>query len=382
LATTTHTPGVTIRELRAADPIEPFIDVEWTINRGDPNWIPPLRMTLGSALNRRKHPFHAHADVAYFLAEGPSGVVGRVAAIVNRLHNEHHGDRVGFFGLFQCVDDAAIAAALLDAAAGWLRDRGMDVMRGPLNFSTNEEVASPGVLVEGFDTPPMLMMTYNPPYFAGLLEASGLTKAKDLLATLLDQPDAVPARGANLIDRLLQRAGVTIRPLELKRFREDVDALKEVYNAAWSGNWGFVPMTDAEFEHLAREFRPVVDPDLCFIAEVGDEPVGFSLALPNLNEALRHLPDGRLLPFGWAKVLWYRRRIRSIRYLTVGLKPRLHHAGIGQAFYRKTWLAAVAKGYVRGEGSWILEDNYEMLRAIERMGGRAYKRYRIYERSI
>lgn len=382
MPTTRRTAGATIRELTPGTSLDPFIRVDWAVNAGDPNWVPPLRMSLEAALDRRRHPFHAHADVAYFLAEGPSGPVGRIAAIVNHLHNQFHDDQVGFFGLFQCADDESTAAALLDTAASWLSQRGMTSMRGPMNFSTNEEVASPGVLVEGFHSPPAVMMSHNPPYYDRLLTAAGLGKAKDVVATIFDQPEALPERGERVLDRLLERAGVTIRPLDLKRFRREVEALKEVYNAAWSLNWGFVPMTDAEFDHLAREFRPIVDPDLCFIAENGDEPVGFSLALPDLNEALRHLPNGRLLPFGWARLLWHRRRIRSLRHLTVGLKPRLHHAGLGQAFYRRTWLTGVAKGYVRAEGSWILEDNHEMLRAIERMGGRIYKRYRIYERRI
>jgi GNAT superfamily N-acetyltransferase len=371
-----------VREIRPGESLGRFIDLQWKINRADPNWISPLRMSVAGALDRGKHPFHEHADIAYMVAERKGEVVGRIAAIVNHLHNDHYSDRLGFFGLFECENDPATAQTLFDAAAGWLKARGMDAMRGPLNFSTNEEVASPGVLLEGFDTPPMLMMTHNPPYYAELHEEAGFAKSKDVLALIMDRPDMPPERGLRVMDRLLARAAVKIRPLNLSRFEQDVEALKEVYNSAWSENWGFVPMTEAEFEHLAKEFRPIVDPDLCLIAESGAEPVGFYLALPNLNEALQHLPRGRLFPFGWAKLLWHKSRVRSIRVVTVGFKPHLHRAGLGPAFYRAAWLAAAAKGYLRGEASWVLEDNHEMIRAVEKMGGTSYKRYRIYERPI
>ncbi|MEX2582688.1 MAG: N-acetyltransferase, partial [Gemmatimonadota bacterium] len=369
----TQTPAPAIRQIPPGSSLKPFIDLQWTINRRDPNWISPLRMSVEAALDRSKHPFHAHADVAYFVAKRGATVVGRIAAIVNRLHNSHHADRVGFFGLFECEDDIDTARALFAAAEKWLAERGMESMRGPLNFSTNEEISSPGVLVEGFDTPPYLMMSHNPPYYGRLHEESGFVQVKDALAFMMDRPDQPPERGVRVMDRLLARVGVTIRPMNLKRFREDVDALKEVYNAAWSRNWGFVPMTDDEFEHLAKEFRPIVDPDLCLIAETQDEPVGFFLALPNLNEALRHLPDGRLLPFGWAKLLWYKRRLTSIRVVTLGVKPHLQKAGVGPAFYRTGFLSSVEKGYRRGEGSWILADNLEIVRALERMGATVYK---------
>jgi GNAT superfamily N-acetyltransferase len=377
-----RTSEVRVREIPEGRSLRSFIDLQWRLNRHDPNWVAPLRMTVAAALKRKKHPFHRHSEVAYFLAERNGRVVGRIAAIENRLHNEFHEDRVGFFGLFESEDDPEVARALLEAAADWLRRRGLDVMRGPLNFSTNEEVASPGVLVEGFDTRPAIMMSHNPPYYGPLLEGAGLRKVKDVLAFRFDDPEAVPRRGAQSIQRILAREGVRVRPLDIRRFREEVDTIKAIYNSAWSRNWGFVPMTDAEFDHIAREFRPIVDPDLCLIAEVNGEAIGFSLVLPDLNEALRHNPDGRLFPFGLLRLLWYRRRIRGMRVLTLGFQPRYQHAGIGVAFYLQTWLTGVRKGYIRGEASWILEDNLEMVRALERMGAPAGRRNRIYERAL
>jgi GNAT superfamily N-acetyltransferase len=374
--------GVVVHEIPHGASLGNFIDLAWTVNAGDPAWVPPLRLNLKGVLDRKKHPFHEHADVAYFLALRGGRPAGRIAAILNHRYNEFHNDHVGFFGLFECEDEHTTAQALVEAATSWLRDRGCTVIRGPVNLSTNDELASPGVLIEGFSAPPAVMMTHNPPYYAALLEGTGLVKARDLIAFWFDDPAAVPSRGARTLDRLLERQGATIRALDPKRFRQDVDAIKEVYNAAWTRNWGFVPMTDAEFDHLAREFRFIVDPDLCLIAEVAGEPIGFSLTIPDLNLALRHLSDGRLFPTGLIKLLWHRRRIDSMRVMTLGFKPPYQHAGLGPAFYIRTWQTGVSKGICRGEGSWILEENQEMVRPLERMGGRIYKRYRIFEREL
>ena len=372
---------VSVREIPGGEPLGDFIDLPWRINRGDPSWVPPLRMALRTALDRSRHPFHRHATVAYFLARRGEEPVGRIAAIVNHRHNEYHQDRVGFFGLFESIRDEGVAQALLDAAASWLRERGMTTIRGPVNFSTNEEIASPGVLVEGFATPPMAMMTHNPAYYAELLEGTGLEKAKDVLAFWLDDPNP-PERLVRGMDRVVERMNAVIRPLDLKHFRRDVDIIKQIYNSAWSRNWGFVPMTDEEFDHLARDFRPIVDPALCLIAEVKGEPVGFSLALPNINHALRHLPNGRLFPFGLFRFLWHKRKVRGIRVVTLGFKPGFQHSGLGAALYLRGWLAGTERGYDHGEASWILEDNLDMVRPLERMGGTPYKRYRIYERPL
>lgn len=358
-----------------------FIDVAWRINAGDPCWVPPLRMVEKTVLNPRKHPFHQHAEVAYFLAEKDGEAVGRIAAIVNRRHNEFHKDRLGFFGFFESENDPETARALLGAAAEWLRARGMDAMRGPVNFSTNEESSSPGVLVDGFDSSPVILMSHNPPYYAGLLEGAGLTKSKDLLAFWV--ADATPpARAERSVDRILAREHATIRSLDMGRFDEEVATIQRIYNSAWQQNWGFVPMTEAEIEHLARELKPVVDPHLCLFAEVDGRAVGFSLALPNLNEALRKIPSGRLLPTGIFRLLWERRRIRSLRIITLGLEPGFQRSGLGAALYLKTFQVGAPLGYRTAEASWILEDNWEMRRPLEKMGASAYRTYRIYDQPL
>ncbi|HYW10150.1 MAG TPA: GNAT family N-acetyltransferase [Longimicrobium sp.] len=370
-----------VREVPRGGSLAPFLDVAWKINAADPMWVPPLRMVVGNALNRDKHPFHLHADVAYFIAERGGAAVGRIAAIVNHRHNEFHEDRVGFFGMFECVDDASVARLLVDTAADWVRARGMDTLRGPMNLSTNEEVSSPGVLVEGFDTPPSITMSHNPPYYARLLEGCGLVGSKDLLAYWMPSSVA-PERLVRVVERTSKRDGVTLRPLRMKKLNEEVRIIHEIYNSAWSRNWGFVPMTSEEFTNLAKDMKSVVDPELCLIAEIGGEPVGFSLALPDLNHALKHIPDGRLFPFGVFKLLWHRRKVHSLRLITLGLKPEYQTSGMGAAMYLRTFQVGARKGFHTAEASWILDDNHLMRQALEKLDFVVYKRYRIFDRAL
>jgi GNAT superfamily N-acetyltransferase len=358
-----------------------FVDLSWTVNERDPVWVPPLRRELNKVLDRRKHPFHQHAEVAYFLAERGGEAVGRIAAVVNRQYNDFHEEKTGFFGFFECLDDAEAARALVDRAAEWLRERGMERMRGPMNFSTNDDFSSPGVLVEGFDTPPVVMMSHNPPYYGRLLEGAGLAKSKDLLAYWIPT-NYGPERAVSGLARLQRRIGVTIRSVRMQDLEAEVRRVQEVYNAAWSRNWGFVPMTEAEFANMARSLKPVVKPELVLLAEKPDgEPVGFLLALPDLNVALKHLKDGRLFPFGIFKFLWHQRKIRTLRLITLGMKPGYQHLGLGAAMYMKGFEVAAAHGYQAGEGSWILEDNLEMRGAMDKMAT-VYKRYRVYDRDL
>jgi GNAT superfamily N-acetyltransferase len=372
--------GVTVREIPRGASMKPFIDFAWTVNAADPQWVPHLRMAIEPVLDRNKHPFHQHAEVAYFLAERGGQIAGRIAACVNHQYNQHHApDRTGFFGFFECVDDPAVASALLDTASAWLRARGMEVMRGPFNFSTNDEFSSPGVLIEGFETSPTVMMSHNPRYYARLMDAAGMAKSKDLVAYWI--PDRIPERLRNAMARLGQRAGVTIRQVRMKDLQAEVRRVQEVYNAAWSQNWGFVPMTEAEFHHMAKELRPVVEPDLVLLAEKADgEPIGFLLALPDLNRAFKHLRDGRMFPLGLFKFLWQKRKIDTARLLTLGLKPGYQHLGLGAAMYTRLLEIGIEMGYKGAEGSWILEDNHEMRTALEKLGATRNKQYRIYER--
>jgi len=358
---------------------EAFISLPYRLHRSDPAWVAPLRRDVRAALCRESNPFFDHAEAEYFLARRDGVGVGRIAAIHNRLHNEFHRDAVGFFGFFEAEDDAEAAAALFDASSSWLRARGLTMMRGPASFSTNDEC---GLLVDGFDAPPTLMMPHNPPRYVGLVEGAGFIKAKDLLVyqTTVEPPPARLVAGA---ERLERRCGVTTRPLAMSRFAAEVDLVKRLYNASWERNWGFVPMTGREIEHLARQLEPVVVPELVAFAESGGQPIGFAAAVPDLNVALRRNPSGRIFPgLGFIKVLWAARRVDRLRVLLLGTLPEWRGKGVDALLCRRIWEAGSRKGYRWAEAGWVLEDNHPMRNGLSRMGFVAYKTYRMYDRQI
>lgn len=363
------------------DGLKPFIDFEWAVYQNDPLWVPHLKLDRKEFLDPKKNPFFEHSDTAFFLAFRDGKPVGRIAAVVNHNYNQFHEDRTGFFGLFDCLDDAEAAKALLDRAAGFLKTKGRASMCGPVNLSTNDEA---GLLVEGHGVPPVIMMTYNPKYYEKLLESYGLKKAKDLLAYRIEVPTAPPERLRRGCELILKRGGFTIRTVRMKDFKNEVARIKTIYNSAWERNWGFVPMTDKEFDHLGAQMKMVLDPDFLFIAEKDGEPIGFSLTIPNLNEALIRLRNGRLLPFGLLKLLWHSRKgaIDSLRVITLGITKEHRNSGIDTVFYYKSFEAAIAKKYKWAEMSWILEDNVPMNRPLLNMGAQVYKRYRIYEKPL
>lgn len=355
--------------------------MQWRIYADDPNWVPPLRMAVRDLLDPARHPFHQHAEMQCFLALRDGEAVGRVCAVVNHRSNEFHDEKVGTFGLFETIDDPEVTRVLLDAAAEWLRGRGMRLMRGPMNLSTNDELYGPGVLIDGFDTPPTVMMAHAPRYYQSLVEGSGLEKARDLIAYWMDAPEP-PPRLRRMYDRLRRTEGVRIRSLNMKRLDAEIDLILQIYNSAWERNWGFVPFTEDEIRHLAKELKPVVAPEYCPLVFVDDEPVAFALALPDFNQALHHLDSGRLLPFGIFKLLWHRRNIDRIRVLTLGIKPGYRNRGFDAAMIAHIMIESGKRDQARGECSWILEDNLEMRNAIERAGGHEYKRYRVYEKQL
>ena len=365
-----HIRPVTTRVLRRT-----FIKFPWKIYRDDPLWAPPLISQLKETFDRRKNPFYDHADVQLFLALRGDLPVGRIAAVINHAHNDFHDERTGFFGFFECVNDQSAAGKLLGAARDWLRQRGMETLRGPASFSSNDEW---GLLVQGFDSSPVLMMPYNPPYYPELLERCGLAKAKDLYAYRMLIEEGLPDRLRRMAAKIEQKEGLTIRPIDMKNFDQELKRIKVIYNNAWSKNWGFVPMTEAEFDHLAKQLKPLVVPELVLFAEVDGRPAGFSLTLPDYNQALKHL-NGRLFPFGIFKLLWHSRKIDHPRILVMGVIHEYQRRGIDAVFYVRTWDAGKKRGYTWGEMSWILEDNEMMKRAMELMGGKVYKTYRIYE---
>jgi GNAT superfamily N-acetyltransferase len=360
--------------------LKAFMKLPWKIYQKDPHWVPPLLSELEKVLDPKQHPFHEHAETALFLARGNGEVVGRISASVNHLYNEFHEAKVGNFGFFECIDDLEVARALLDTTFEWNQQRHMTLLMGPMNFSTNEEFCSPGVLVDGFDHPPAVMMAHTPNYYSRLLEDCGFTKSKDLLSYWLagEQP---PERLVKGVARIKKAQNVVVRSLNMKDLDGEIERIKEVYNAAWERNWGFVPMTEAEFEHMAKSMKPVINPHLCAIAEIDGEPVGFGLELPDLNRAFKHM-NGRLLPFGWAKFLWYKRKIDSARVLTLGVKPAHRQKGIDSMLIIHLYIEGNKAGFPKGECSWILEDNMPMRHGLERIGGYVYKTYRVYEKLI
>jgi GNAT superfamily N-acetyltransferase len=366
---------VDVTSVQSPSDLKAFINLPWSIYRGDPYWIPQLRSELKKRLDRSTYPFFDYGDAAFFIARRDGRVVGRIAAIKNDNHVAFHEEAVGFFGFFDCIEDPEVANILFSHAADWLRANNLEVMRGPTSYTTNDEC---GLLVDGFDSSPTIMMPYNPHYYLDLIDGFGFKKAKDLLAYEITDEVPLPERLVKIVERIKQRRKITIRPLVRKQIDQEIQRITEIYNSAWERNWGFVPMTDREIDHMAKELIQIVDPDVVLFAEVDGEPVAFILALPDFYSALRHA-NGRLFPFGLLKILWHARKIDTVRIMVFGIKEEFRRQGIDALMYYEVYTAGVAKGYRRGELSWILEDNALMNRALENMGARVYKRYRIYD---
>lgn len=376
---------ITLKRVESSADLKAFIDLPWKIYKGDPNWVPPLRIAVRDTLDVKKNPFFKHATMVKYLALRDGNVVGRIIGVVDDAHNEHHGEKTAFFGFFESIEDEKVSHALLDEVAKWAKEKGMTALRGPMNPSTNHEC---GLLVEGFQDPPSVMMTYNPPYYAQHFESWGLGKAKDLLAYNIDGrkvkfADKLMAQA----ERLRQSSSVKFRPINMRKFDEEVEAILEIYNDAWEKNWGFVPMTPEEFRHMAKDMKAIVNPELLLLATLKDKPIGFALTLPDVNQAIAKVKDGKLFPFGIFKLLWFlkgpgKKVINRCRILTLGFKKDYREMGIGPLLYAEYLKRGPALGYPVGEASWVLEDNKPMTRALEMMCGERSKVYRIYNRAL
>lgn len=358
-----------------------FLALPLKIYAGDPNFVPPLLMERRDFLDPSKNPFFKHASTQLFLARIDGEVVGRIAACEDRNYIAFHGERVGFFGFYEAVDDPDVARALFDEARTWLHGRGLEKMLGPASFTSNHEL---GLLTDGFDSPPMVMMTYNPRYYIRHFEeVLGLPKAKDLNAYWMSALQDPPEKVVRIAEKVRAKEGVVVRPVNLQDFAAEARRIKEIYNSAWEKNWGFVPFTDEEFDHMAKELKQIAIADLLLIAEVEGEPVAFSMTLPDMNQAFIHVDGGRLtrfgVPVGLARLLWHMRKIDQLRLITLGIKEAYRKRGIDAILYLDTLRAARKLGYKGGEISWTLEDNVLVNRAIEMMGGQKYKGYRMYE---
>jgi hypothetical protein len=347
-----------------------------------PQWVPPLREAVYDALDRAKNPFYQDAERELFLAVREGRVVGRIAAIENPAHNRFHDDRVGFWGFFECVDDQRVADLLFRVAGDWLAERGLDTMRGPMNPSTNYEC---GLLVAGYEHPPTFMTAWNPPYYDTLCAGAGMEKSKDLLGFWF--PAAEPGyQLPEFVERQAARAltggRITFRDLDPRHFDREVAACWEIYNDAWERNWGFVPMTRGEFEHMAKDMRHLLWPELAFMASVDGEPAGFMLALPDYNEALMKNRSGRLLPFGLARMLLGKRTIRTARVMALGVKGKFRTRSILALFTSEVMRRGLAMGKTGAEASWLLEDNQLIVKPMRAMGAREQHRWRIYDRPL
>lgn len=369
---------LSVSECQRATDQRNFLIFPEALYSNTPHWVCPLRIERRDFFDPKKNPFFSNAEVQLFLAKRDGMVVGRVSAHVYHPHNRTHNEKTGFFGFFECENDYEIAKALWDAARDWLKSRGMERMRGPCNFTTNHEI---GFLADGFDRPPVIMMTYTMPYYLEFAARYGMAKAMDVFAYHGYSATGFDPRAERLIDRIKTRANATVRTIDMSRFAEEVAHVKRIYNAAWAPNWGFVPMDDDELNHMAKDLRQIIDPRIVLFVEVEGQPVGFSLALPDINQALIRL-RGRLFPFGLFKLLWLmkvKRVCTLARIMVMGVLPEYQKRGVDTIMNFETYKRATEAGYTEGEMSWVLETNEQMIAVAENLGYTRYKTYRLYE---
>ncbi len=372
-----------IREVRTRRDVNQFVDVPWRIYAEDPQWVPPLKLEVKEFINPRKHPFYQHGAATQFIATRGGVALGRILVSDDPNFNQQHASNLGCFGMFECVADPEMAHALLDQAAQWLRGRGRTAMLGPIDYSTNYPC---GLLIEGFDTPPRVLMNHHRRYYQELLESWGLTKAKDLYAWWFNDPHDLLAQWRPRLERLAKRCRVTVRSFQLHDFAAELERCREVYNGAMSDHWGFVKLTETEFEHIGRQLKQLAIAEQVLLAEVEGKAVGFSITLPDIHEAIRPL-EGRLtrfgLPLGLARFMYRKRRIKTARMLVLDVLQHYRRRGVAEMLILQTLdHGKNVLGYTAAELSWTLEDNAAVNRTIESVGGRRYKTYRLYSKDI
>ncbi|MFC1501329.1 hypothetical protein ACFL58_02645 [Elusimicrobiota bacterium] len=364
-----------IQTVKTSSDFNKFIKFPWSIYKDDENWVPPLLFDIKFVLN--KSPFWEHAQKELFLAiDDDEQVIGRIAGIVDRHYIEFQGENVGFFGFFECINNRETAELLFNTVKHWLKSKNIDKMYGPMNPSTNDEC---GFLCEGFDSSPVLMMPYNPDYYLELAQDCGLKKKKELYAYDINVEEAPMDRLAKLARIIYKKnPGLSIRPMNLKDFKNEIEKTIEVYNQAWEKNWGFVPWTKKEFHTMASRMKDLINPKFAVLAEINGKPIGIKLSIPDYNIITKEL-NGRLFPFGFLKILLGKNKIKSTRTMIVGVIKDYRNKGIEGLMYYEAFKNAKAYGLKRGEFSWILDDNILTQRSCESMGGVLYKKYRVYE---
>ncbi len=374
--------SVTVRPVASSGDRRKFIDFGYSLYDGDPHFVPPLRMDQAKILNEKKNPFFEHGEIGLFLAEDNGKVVGRIAAIRNGMHLQKYDDNVGFFGFFETVDDLEVSKVLVEAASGWLNERGLVAMRGPANPSLND---TSGLLVEGFDREPSILMAYNKPYYEKHLLDLGFERKMTMFAYYVHKKyiDITKLeRGAAIVQR--RNPGLTLRTMDMKRYMDEAMIAKDIYNEAWSENWGHVPMTDHEFEHLAKDLKQVVDPNLVYYLELDGDTVAFSVTIPNLNQALKHVKGGRLLPLGLPTLL-ARAKLGGVyetRMPLMGVRKAYHGRGFDSLMVLETIKRGKEADYDACEMSWVLESNKVLVNALDNMGAVVDKTYALFEKTL
>jgi len=370
--------AIRIETVKKGKDFKVYRDFARKVYKNDPNWVPPLNLDFKEKLDRAKNPFFEHADRELFLAYRNGEVVGRVLGIVDDNHNKFHEEKVVFFGQYESFNEPEVTKTLLDAVAAWGRERGMIVLRGPVNLSLNDECA---MLLEGFDSAPVIMMPYNPPHYNDLMGTYGLVKAKDLYAFYMT-PDVQAAKNVEAIaDKVRKETGITVRSFNMKKWREEAEKVKSVYNNAWERNWGFVPWTEHEMDHMVKTLKMLADPRVVVIAEDKGKPIGFAFAFPNYNEVLKKI-DGRLTPLGIIRLLWSKKRIKTFRILVFGILKEYRLTGVSYLLFSHLAATMRSIGCRWAETSWQLEDNDAVNKFVMSLGGKVYKKYRIYEKKL
>jgi GNAT superfamily N-acetyltransferase len=354
-----------------------FVNFPWRLYQGDSNWIPPLRGNLLELLNYKAHPFYEYSQIQTFVALRGGEACGRIAAIINQAHNQRHQEQRGFFGFFECIDDQQVADALFDAARDWLKQHGMTTIRGPMNPSMNYEC---GLLIDGFDSPPTFMTTYNLPYYGRLIEAAGLQKSQDMFAFWghVEMLSSLDKKLAFVVEEATRRFDIKLRTLDRSRFQEDVRMFLDIYNRSMVGTWGFVPMSEAEIDHTAASLKHLIVPEMTTAAEVNGEPVGAVFGLLDYNPRIRKI-NGRLFPFGFFRLLMNKKAIKRIRLIATNVVPEYQKWGIGLVLLSRLVPDALAWGIQEGEFSWVLETNRLSYQSLKRGGAKITKTWRMYD---
>ncbi len=356
-----------------------FLDFPYSHYSDDKYWIPPLKLEQKKLLDTKKNPFFNNAEIALFLAFHNDKPAGRIAAIIDHRYNEYHNEKTGFFGFFEVINNRETASLLFRVAEDWLKDKGMNRVLGPANPSMMDPA---GILIEGFDKYPAIMMPYNKEYYKDLLSDAGYKKEVDLYSYYVSQ-ETVNRERVNRAEAIVKRRvpGLNIRPINLKNLKSEVAAIRKIFNEAWKDNWGYIPLTEEEFNHFAADLKMIVDPDFTHMADVDGKAVAFSIALPDYNQVFKKM-DGTLFPLGLLKLLWYKRKINTTRTALMGVLPSYQGKGIDVLMHRETIENSFERDYQGSEIGWILEDNTEMIRVAEKVGGMLVKTYRVYQKKL